>query len=278
MNNKREANDMGAVTGDKPKIVSIQWSDYFDKSCNESGRNTVETINASFFWILGIIGILMGVFSIMRPTKSQKQIAYIRQYSFDPSIVQKLKNQYQDLTRNEINGAFEGLRDFFNFCNQANGQMISMPSQVVDDAWHEFILFTAGYEQFCQNAFGRFLHHTPAEAMTSPTQAQDGLKRVWRLACEREKLDPRHTICLPLLFALDAELEIPGGIIYSLEDRPEGNPYWPGNIDSNPNGIPYKPIPYKPGNIGSDGGSGGAGCGASCGSCGGGCDGSCGGG
>ncbi|MGH8497528.1 MAG: glycine-rich domain-containing protein [Methylococcales bacterium] len=146
--------------------------------------------------------------------------------------MQKLKNKYPDLTRIEINRVFEGLRDFFIFCNQANGQMISMPSHVVNDAWHEFILFTADYEQFCQNAFGRFLHHTPAEAMTSATQAQDGLKRVWRLACGKEKLDPRYTIRLPLLFALDTELEIPGGIIYSLEDRPEGNRYWPGNIGS----------------------------------------------
>ncbi|MGH8559739.1 MAG: hypothetical protein ACRESZ_20255 [Methylococcales bacterium] len=66
--------------------------------------------------------------------------------------------------------------------------------------------------------------------MTSPTQAQDGIKRVWHLACEKEKLHPRYTVSLPLLFALDAELEIPGGFIYSRKYLPDGNRYWPGNF------------------------------------------------
>ncbi len=51
-----------------------------------------------------------------------------------------------------------------------------MPSQVVDDAWHEFILFTRAYQQYCNKALGRYLHHTPAEAMDSPTIAQEGNK------------------------------------------------------------------------------------------------------
>ena len=70
--------------------------------------------------------------------------------------------------------------------------MVAMPSQAVDDAWHEFILFTRHYERFCRNAFGRFLHHTPAEAMNSPTQASDGIKRAWRLACAHEGIDPQQ--------------------------------------------------------------------------------------
>ncbi|MGB0525636.1 MAG: glycine-rich domain-containing protein [Flammeovirgaceae bacterium] len=35
------------------------------------------------------------------------------------------------------------------------------PSMVVDLAWHEFILCTRLYAQFCQENFGRFIHHTP---------------------------------------------------------------------------------------------------------------------
>ena len=95
--------------------------------------------------------------------------------------------------------------------------MVSMPSQVVDDAWHEFILFTRAYDGFCRKALGRFLHHTPAEAMAAPTLAQEGIKRAWRLACVREGIDPKFPTRLPLIFALDAMLGISDGFTYTLE-------------------------------------------------------------
>jgi len=37
------------------------------------------------------------------------------------------------------------------------------PSLVVDLAWHEFILFTRYYQEFCMTHFNRFIHHTPSE-------------------------------------------------------------------------------------------------------------------
>ena len=97
----------------------------------------------------------------------------------------------------------DGLREYFHLCNIAGKRMVSMPSQAVDLAWHEFILFTKQYETFCTNAFGRFLHHTPAEAMTSPTVAQTGIKTAWRISCYREKMQPKSATRLPMLFAMD---------------------------------------------------------------------------
>lgn len=35
------------------------------------------------------------------------------------------------------------------------------PSLKVDLAWHEFILFTRTYHQFCSTEFGRYIHHQP---------------------------------------------------------------------------------------------------------------------
>ena len=36
-----------------------------------------------------------------------------------------------------------------------------MPSNAVDEAWHEMILMTREYTWFCEQAFGRYLHHSP---------------------------------------------------------------------------------------------------------------------
>jgi hypothetical protein len=110
---------------------------------------------------------------------------------------------------------FRALAEYFQLCRMAGKKhMVAMPSQAVDDAWHEFILFTRNYDTFCQRAVGRFLHHVPAEAMHSPTLAQDGIKRAWRLACLREGIDPKTPARLPLLFAIDRELGIANGFHY----------------------------------------------------------------
>jgi hypothetical protein len=137
-----------------------------------------------------------------------------------------------------------------------------MPSQAVDDAWHEFILFTRQYAQFCRSAFGRFLHHTPAEAMRSPTQASDGIKRTWRLACAGEGIDPERPQRLPRLFAMDAALLIAGGFIYQLDclaagcDGAMGAGFCASHIGCGSG---------CSGDSGSSDGDGGSGCGGGCG-------------
>ena len=35
------------------------------------------------------------------------------------------------------------------------------PSPLVDDFWHTFLLHTKAYAEFCEQRFGRFLHHQP---------------------------------------------------------------------------------------------------------------------
>ena len=40
-------------------------------------------------------------------------------------------------------------------------QVVLTPSHRVDLAWHEFILFTRTYIRFCDDHFGRYIHHQP---------------------------------------------------------------------------------------------------------------------
>jgi hypothetical protein len=89
-----------------------------------------------------------------------------------------------------------------------------MPSQVADDLWHEFILYTRQYDRFCKKAFGRFLHHTPAVVLRSSRQNNSGLRQCWGHACKEELINPRKPSRLPLLFALDAKLDIKDGFRY----------------------------------------------------------------
>jgi hypothetical protein len=147
----------------------------------------------------------------------RRREAFIENYPYRKFLDQRLAARRPELSSDQREQVFRGLRDYFHLCNTAGQRMVAMPSQVVDDAWHEFILFTRQYDQFCRNAFGRFLHHTPAEAMPSPTAASNGIKRAWRLACAHEQIDPKKPERLPRLFALDAALLIAGGFVYQLD-------------------------------------------------------------
>jgi len=155
------------------------------------------------------------IIQLWRRSGRRQRARFIDEYAFHPGVVNKFREVRPGLSSEQEELVFAALRDYFHLCNTAGRRMVSMPSQVVDDAWHAFILFTRAYQGFCRRAFGRFLHHTPAEAMQSPTQAGEGIKRAWRLACAHDGIDPKQPGSLPLLFAIDAQLNIPNGFYYT---------------------------------------------------------------
>jgi hypothetical protein len=146
---------------------------------------------------------------------NHRRSEFIRGYEWPPGLLAKLESQHFGFTRKESALVGSGLRQFFLAYLKSGKQFVSMPSQAADDLWHEFILYTREYRNFCQNAFGGFLHHTPAVVL-SPNRKQDnaGLRRVWWHTCKLENIDPAKPSRLPLLFALDAKLNIPGGFVY----------------------------------------------------------------
>ena len=166
--------------------------------------------------------VLLSVIYLTNRANKARQLKYIEQYHFHNGIRRKLAQKHPQLTEPQLDMVFQGLKDYFRICRQAKKRMVSMPSQVVDDAWHEFILSTRIYEKFCSKAMGRFLHHTPAEAMSAPTLAKAGIKRAWRLACALEQINPKKPARLPLIFAIDALLNINNGFIYQLDCKNNG--------------------------------------------------------
>ena len=114
----------------------------------------------------------------------ESRIAFIDKYVFPSSVKEKFKRRHPKLDEKAVEAVFIALKDFFIFCT--DGEWHSMPSRVVDDAWHEFILHTREYHHFCEGAFGKFLHHSPAETfktLQSTRKKKNGLKTVWTAAC-----------------------------------------------------------------------------------------------
>jgi hypothetical protein len=162
--------------------------------------------------------------------------AFIDDYAWPQGLLDRFRKRRPGLSRAETARVEEGLRRFFHAYLAGGRRFVAMPSQAADDLWHEFILHTRAYEAFCDQAFGGFLHHTPALAL-APAQAKSnaGLRRVWRSCCAQEGINPLRPERLPLLFALDAEMNIADGFHYAtdckaLRDRGVAAPYCGGDF------------------------------------------------
>lgn len=138
----------------------------------------------------------------------------IRETALPQFLKRKLRETYPLLSQKDADLVERGLRQFFLACSRSQGRFVAMPSRAVDAMWHEFILHTRAYRDWCALALGRFLHHTPAEVLGANAAGNDGLRRAWYWACKEEAIDPRRPTRLPLLFALDGKLAIADGFRY----------------------------------------------------------------
>jgi len=168
------------------------------------------------FIVIIIFAFLIFAYLIFRKVVLARQTSFIDNYEFPEGIINRINEVYPHLNSSELQQVMRGLKDYFYLIHISNKESVAMPSQVVDVAWHEFILFTREYANFCSKAFGRFIHHTPAEAMKSEIEAQIGIKRAWELSCRREQINHFSPKRLSLIFALDSRLKIQDGFNYAL--------------------------------------------------------------
>lgn len=81
---------------------------------------------------------LFALYKAYRKARQARRERLIDRYPFPPSIAAKVSKTYPHLSDAEVMRVMQGLREYFHLCNSAGRRMVSMPSQVVDVAWHEF--------------------------------------------------------------------------------------------------------------------------------------------
>lgn len=159
--------------------------------------------------------VLISILAIMwNMLRKARRAEYIRTYVLPDGLFDRLRKRRPELTLKDCQLVSHALRQFFLAYLKSGCKFVSMPSQVADDLWHELILYTKNYDLFCRRAFGRFLHHTPAVVLSTAQQNNAGLRRCWWFTCREENINPRDPTRLPLLFALDAKLNVPDGFHY----------------------------------------------------------------
>lgn len=216
-------------------------------------------------WIVAAI-LATGVTHTWIRWRQLARAEFIRNYTFPRGLFDKLHAKRPTLDTKEMQLVARALRQFFLAHLKSGRRYVSMPSQVTDDLWHEFILYTRNYETFCQRAFGRFMHHTPAVVLSSDRQNNSGLRRAWWFACKEENINPRAPTRLPLLFALDAKLGIADGFVYApdcsrVHDRQDGTVHCGGDFSSSSVDGSTDGFGDSGSGAGDSGGDSGSGCG-----------------
>lgn len=66
---------------------------------------------------------------------------------------------------------------------------VHKPMEPLDKMWHEFILFTQEYHQFCEDFFGCYIHHVPcSEKEYQAFKQRASEQKDEFIACERKSI------------------------------------------------------------------------------------------
>ena len=228
-------------------------------------------MNVFLAFALAVSALLL--YGLWKRQRALQRLQYIRTFELPKGLFERLRKHRPALTLKECQLVAHALRQFFLAYATSGRKFVSMPSQVVDDLWHEFILYTKNYDAFCRQAFGGFLHHTPAVVLGGDRQANEGLRRCWWFTCREENINPRSPTRLPLLFAIDTKLGIEDGFRYvpdcesiRRDDGRSGpvhcgSDFGSSSVDGGTAGFGDSGGDGSGGDGGGDGGDGGGGCG-----------------
>jgi hypothetical protein len=69
-----------------------------------------------------------------------------------------------DIELDESRALFDDVKRWLYLCGLDEpglAPMIYGPLSILDEAWHNFVLFTPEYTAYCRDVFGRYIHHLP---------------------------------------------------------------------------------------------------------------------
>lgn len=158
--------------------------------------------------------------------KEIQQRHALKDYTFPARYMKEVQQRYPHLSLTEIERAYEQLRVYFRICWKQSPDAVTMPSRLVDVCWHTFIIDTRAYQQFCQDIFGRFLHHQPNVKIMLPYQDEGQENTQSDERRHQRELAVVYQAALavavvgtsaPKLFQIDQEMSMQDGFIYSPE-------------------------------------------------------------
>ncbi|MFT4017544.1 MAG: hypothetical protein QM668_11320 [Agriterribacter sp.] len=105
----------------------------------------------------------------LNPTQLQDMLSYRNE-----DILSRFTDMFE-VTGEEAMDIFQETKKFLYVC-QVDGVFIPDDLLIVDEMWHNFILFTKEYHAFCNRYFNRYFHHLPASKAEKEEQKRKNLE------------------------------------------------------------------------------------------------------
>lgn len=114
--------------------------------------------------VLGIAETIAAAMAVPKEPEVLERILAFRSPEIPRRIAQKL-----GVSIEEAENLFVETLKYLYVCRQARKARIPVsPSLVLDDGWHNFVLFTKEYARFCEGCVGEFIHHVPDMGKPDP--------------------------------------------------------------------------------------------------------------
>lgn len=143
---------------------------------------------------------------------------FLRDHRLPSAVLTRWRAEQGGRSAKDADLVARALRQYFAVRHRAGRRPTAMPSVAAASLWKAQTADAAAYAAFCRQAFGRPVPPLPAVVLGPHRTTNSALRRCFWWACRDEHLDPAAPTRLPLLFALDAKLGWPGGIVYRLDD------------------------------------------------------------
>ncbi|MBL8299379.1 MAG: hypothetical protein JNN30_13655 [Rhodanobacteraceae bacterium] len=182
-----------------------------------------------------------------------------------PDLELRWKCAYSGRSSADFALAYRGLLSYLSIVKLAaacKAGATVLPSAAADSVWHLLLHDTQAYTEFCRASVGFNVVHVPQRDAADLTSKS--LATTWRLACCLEAIDAVKPPRLPLLFALDTQLDWPQGHSYRLEKMGSQRRIFLG-IGDNPRDVTGLLLLTAVSSVGADGthSCGGSSCGGS---------------
>ncbi len=180
--------------------------------------DTNNTVKVVFFFIIFLVFVI-GFFSVYLLKKKNR-----KRKSYRPSqiVIEKFKKKYPGISDGEVELVWQALYSFFELIRKKrkNDSKFEayMTSVIVDDLWHEMILDTRNYINFCKSFYGGYIHHRPGTVTfeTDFTNKEVNLETV-KTYCALREMNAELYNGLPLLLSVDEALGLKNGFKYNVD-------------------------------------------------------------
>ena len=81
-----------------------------------------------------------------------------------PYLIEKLVKDHVCVSEDEARALFREVKRFLHLNRADRSRIWDMYSHRVDEVWHQFVLFTRQYMDFCQRYYGLYLPHSPSNS------------------------------------------------------------------------------------------------------------------